>query len=418
MTNENIENWWNFSIEAQVRTDANQREFTGENQINPTIEGDRKTMSYHSFLKLDDLLNAQVPATKIPDERIFLITHQLFELIFKQMGFDLQIILSTFEQLLSETEDKDFLKIVSLKHVAGEDVYWRPAVFAANRIAFTCKEMLPTTMTFLSGSKTTGGELFSSREFQYFRESLVPSSGFQSAQLRLIQRAFGKTNLLDLQNFPAKSFAKHYQGKQDDSLVSSSSKLILQEGASIAFPEEGDLHGGILRLDDVCHKVLARLSSAAGLEPSTANVSMIEDDVIGKVSSTVIKILKSQAPHLGKDKTAAIQGSFEANFAEVIKKENTRREQYPNAPAGAKHMLENIPHSRVKQVLDSLVMADNAMFGRENDSFLKKHYDVAKFHTDALSLKGTGGGGLPYLSLSLNLLLPLFPALVGYQKLD
>ena len=414
MPNDKLTNWWDFSIDEQLRADEGQREINGENRINPTIEGDRKLITYHAYLKLDDLLDAQYPATKIPDERIFIITHQMFELAFKQIMFDIQVVVSTLNHLIAENQNT-IMGLVGRSADADQDGFWRPAVFAANRIAYTCKDMLPAIMTFLSGSEATGGTLFSSQEFAYFRENLIPSSGFQSAQVRLIQRAFGKTNLLDLRNFPSQTYAKNYQGKVDDSLVSSSDKLILQEGAAIAFPESGDPQAEVVRLDRLCHQVLGRLIDATGVGEGTLSVPMIEEEIIGKVSNTVVKIMKGVNPDFDKIKLAGITKMFEENFSEVLEKENARRKEFESAPAGAKYLNVELPKSSLKLILDALSAADQAMFGNQKEAFLKKHYDIAKYHTDTLSLKGTGGGGLAYLSLSLNLLLPLFPALVGYR---
>ena len=43
------------------------------------------TVTYGSYLRLDDLLSCQAPATDKHDELLFVIIHQVYELWFKQI---------------------------------------------------------------------------------------------------------------------------------------------------------------------------------------------------------------------------------------------------------------------------------------------------------------------------------------------
>ncbi|MFY8132438.1 MAG: tryptophan 2,3-dioxygenase family protein, partial [Bacteroidia bacterium] len=50
-------------------------------------------LSYWDYIHLDVLLNLQQPKTKIPDENIFIIYHQITELYFKLVRLELQQII-------------------------------------------------------------------------------------------------------------------------------------------------------------------------------------------------------------------------------------------------------------------------------------------------------------------------------------
>ena len=124
---------------------------------------------YHSYLGLDPLLSAQNPKSveygkPAHDELLFIITHQAYELWFKQILFELDSVLSTFAKpTIAETEmgmaSSRLERIVSiLKLIIGQiDVL--------------------ETMTPL--------------DFLDFRDMLYPASGFQSYQWRLIETKLG-----------------------------------------------------------------------------------------------------------------------------------------------------------------------------------------------------------------------------------
>src|ERR1700674_4069574 len=94
-------NWWDFTIDSNER-DKNTAVIRGNRQVNPGTPDGRFLLDYHRYIGLDQLLSCQVPSSRIPDERVFIITHQLFELVFKQMIFDFAVIAKTFEVLLSK----------------------------------------------------------------------------------------------------------------------------------------------------------------------------------------------------------------------------------------------------------------------------------------------------------------------------
>lgn len=124
---------------------------------------------YHNYLDIDKILHAQHPKSveygkPAHDEMLFIIVHQTYELWFKQILFELDSVLKTFQQPQIQEEEMGrasarLERIVSiLKLIIGQvDVL--------------------ETMTPL--------------DFLDFRDMLYPASGFQSYQWRLIETKLG-----------------------------------------------------------------------------------------------------------------------------------------------------------------------------------------------------------------------------------
>jgi len=124
-------------------------------------------LTYWDYIHLDTLLSLQTPKTQIPDEKIFIIYHQITELYFK-------LILNATE-LIAEEEDLD------------------PAYF---------KRQLKRINSYF-GNLVSSFEIMvegmDKEEFLRFRMSLLPASGFQSAQYRMIEIV--STDLQNLVHF-------------------------------------------------------------------------------------------------------------------------------------------------------------------------------------------------------------------------
>lgn len=134
-------------------------------------------MLYGDYLVLDKLLSCQEPVTRtaftehrqteVHDEHLFIITHQTYELWFKQIIFELD---SVRELLNNEQVDEaNMLKISSR-------LYRIKRIFSILVEQFSILE----TMTPL--------------DFIEFRDYLAPASGFQSYQFRLIENKLGIKN--------------------------------------------------------------------------------------------------------------------------------------------------------------------------------------------------------------------------------
>lgn len=126
-------------------------------------------LTYWDYIHLDTLLSLQNPKTRFPDERVFIIYHQITELYFN-------LILWEIEQIVSNRSlDKAFF------------------VARLNRVNRYFKH--------LSDSFDIMTEGMEREQFLKFRMSLLPASGFQSAQYRMIELASTDLiNLVDINN--------------------------------------------------------------------------------------------------------------------------------------------------------------------------------------------------------------------------
>jgi len=125
-----------------------------------------KPVYYWSYLHLDELLSAQQPLSDpvAHDELLFIVVHQAFELWFKQILFELDAVLDVMGR--DVVAEKDM----------GEVVARLVRINKVQRILTDQIEVLET-MTPL--------------DFLEFRDVLIPASGFQSVQFRLIENKLG-----------------------------------------------------------------------------------------------------------------------------------------------------------------------------------------------------------------------------------
>ena len=112
-------------------------------------------LTYWDYIHLDTLLSLQNPKTPFPDEEIFIIYHQITELYFK-------LILHECKQIASQ-----------------QDI---TAGFFATRLKRINQYFTALTHSF--GIMVDGME---KEQFLKFRMSLLPASGFQSGQYRMIE---------------------------------------------------------------------------------------------------------------------------------------------------------------------------------------------------------------------------------------
>jgi tryptophan 2,3-dioxygenase len=129
----------------------------------------RKPVYYHEYLQLDSLLGSQAPESakrgdEAHDELLFIIVHQAYELWFKQIIHELRAVHAVFSQ-----------EIVPEREM-GRVVLHLERVVAIQRLLLEQLDVLET-MTAL--------------DFLDFRDDLVPASGFQSMQFRLIENILG-----------------------------------------------------------------------------------------------------------------------------------------------------------------------------------------------------------------------------------
>jgi tryptophan 2,3-dioxygenase len=115
----------------------------------------QRYLTYWDYIHLDTLLSLQVPRTHFPDEEIFIMYHQITELYFK-------LILHEQKQIVDDKsqEVNFFLEKV-------------------NRINSYYKVLISSFGIMIKGMER--------EQFLQYRMALLPASGFQSAQYRMIE---------------------------------------------------------------------------------------------------------------------------------------------------------------------------------------------------------------------------------------
>lgn len=114
-----------------------------------------KVMNYWDYVEVDTLLSLQKPRTNFKDEEIFIMYHQVTELVLKLMIHEIKQIV--FSELISE--EKLTVKLKRLNRYTG--------------MLITSFDVMRDGMDY--------------DDYNTFRATLAPASGFQSAQFRFIE---------------------------------------------------------------------------------------------------------------------------------------------------------------------------------------------------------------------------------------
>ena len=144
--------------EIKVRLEALQRKYEvmGQDML-AYLDGllESETLDYWDYIHLDTLLSLQSPRTPIPDERIFVTYHQITELYFK-------LCVEAIEQV----QDQATLTLPLLKR-------------QLERLIRYFEQLTSSFSIMVDG--------MDKEEFLQFRMALLPASGFQSVQFRIIE---------------------------------------------------------------------------------------------------------------------------------------------------------------------------------------------------------------------------------------
>jgi tryptophan 2,3-dioxygenase len=124
-------------------------------------------ITYWDYIQTDVLLNIQNQRTTLPDEMVFIMYHQMNELLFK-------MILWEIEQVVAQPAPTTAFFTEKLNRISR---YF---------------DMLTTSFSIM-------GDGMEVDQYMKFRNTLTPASGFQSAQYRLIE--FASTDLINLIDF-------------------------------------------------------------------------------------------------------------------------------------------------------------------------------------------------------------------------
>jgi len=123
-----------------------------------------KPITYWDYIQTDALLNLQIQRTVLPDEMVFIMYHQINELLFKMMLWEIDQLCHT------EVPSTDF---------------FTEKLMRVSRYF----DMLTTSFDIMRDGMDV-------EQYMKFRHNLTPASGFQSAQYRLIE--FASTDLINL----------------------------------------------------------------------------------------------------------------------------------------------------------------------------------------------------------------------------
>jgi tryptophan 2,3-dioxygenase len=205
-------------------------------------------LTYWDYIHLDTLLSLQNPKTDIPDERIFIAYHQITELYFRLILWELEAI----------AQDIGNTPVLFLEKVSRINRYFQ----------------------HLTHSFDIMVDGMSQQEFLKFRMALLPASGFQSVQYRLIE--IGCTDFInlvdkDIRNtvLPTATLEEMYQniywkkgatematGKKTLTLVKFESKyseLILDTAHKYQFSNLRHIYKTLLKPGDLDKKIIAEL---------------------------------------------------------------------------------------------------------------------------------------------------------------
>ena len=133
-------------------------------------------LTYWDYIHLDTLLSLQTPKTRFPDEKIFIVYHQITELYFN-------LILWEIDQISNHENIAESFFIERLQRI--------------NRYFFQLRDSFSIMV-----------EGMEKDQFLKFRMSLLPASGFQSAQYRQIE--ISCTDMINLVNSSEREALNEY----------------------------------------------------------------------------------------------------------------------------------------------------------------------------------------------------------------
>jgi tryptophan 2,3-dioxygenase len=122
------------------------------------------SITYWDYIHTDALLGLQIQRTNLPDEMVFIAYHQINELIFKMILWEI----------------KQVSEVDSVKVNLFQDKLMRISRYF---------DMLTTSFNVMREGMDVA-------QYNKFRQTLIPASGFQSAQYRKIE--FASTELINL----------------------------------------------------------------------------------------------------------------------------------------------------------------------------------------------------------------------------
>lgn len=185
----------NKEIIAQINKLSKKYSATGQN-LYSYLEGLLYSdyLGYWDYIHLDTLLSLQTPKTDFPDEKIFIIYHQITELYFQLCLLELEQINKNGRHVLETGEDLGWKKTLTI------DLF----IEKLKRINRYLHHLIKSFDIMIQGMEK--------EEFLKFRMSLLPSSGFQSVQYRIMEiRSANLENLIINKNNSPDSTSSLYK---------------------------------------------------------------------------------------------------------------------------------------------------------------------------------------------------------------
>lgn len=204
---------------------------------------------YWNYIHLDTLLTLQKPRTDIPDELIFIMYHQNTELYFKM--------------ILHELEQISFCNDLNVNYMVEK-------VKRVNRY-----------FMILTDSFAVMSEGMEREQFLKFRMALMPASGFQSAQYRMIEIAS-----TDFKNLVHKD--KRHLFTEESSLEDMYQYIYWQEGATIL--ETGEKTLTLRQFEKKYNPVLLKMAMVYSDKNLWAKYNQLSEE--DRKNETLIEALK------------------------------------------------------------------------------------------------------------------------------
>ncbi|WP_417557371.1 tryptophan 2,3-dioxygenase family protein [Mesoflavibacter zeaxanthinifaciens] len=137
-----------------------------DQNLNTHLEGllHSKPIDYWDYIQTDALLNLQIKRTTLPDEMVFILYHQVNELLFKMILWEID-------------------QVANKKDITAS--FFETKIMRISRY-----------FDVLTSSFTVMKDGMDIEQYNKFRNTLTPASGFQSAQYRKIE--FASTELINL----------------------------------------------------------------------------------------------------------------------------------------------------------------------------------------------------------------------------
>jgi len=173
---------------------SSDKQTSDQTQAGVNVLADAGGISYGDYLQLDKILSAQEPQSKIygtevHDEHLFIVTHQAYELWFKQVIFEIDSIRSFF-----------------LAEYTVDEARMLEVIKRLQRVVMIIKLLVDQVLIL---------ETMTPLDFMDFRDFLSSASGFQSLQFRLLENKLGIKSEYRVK-YNQSNYRRVYEDKPDE----------------------------------------------------------------------------------------------------------------------------------------------------------------------------------------------------------